>query len=50
MLVDLIEKGMEAERRKQQEFFELAQRFRDATGPKEAQRLGDRLGRMIFGD
>jgi hypothetical protein len=49
MLVELIENGIEAEKRKQQEFFELAERFRSATDPKEAQRLGDELGRMVFG-
>jgi hypothetical protein len=49
MLVELIENGIEAEKRKQQEFFELAERFRGATDPKEAERLGDELGRMVFG-
>jgi len=49
MLVELIENGIEAEKRKQQEFFELAERFRNATDPKEAERLGDELGRMVFG-
>jgi hypothetical protein len=50
MLVELIENGIEAEKRKQQEFFDLAERFRNATGPEEAKRLGDALGRMVFGD
>jgi len=49
MIVDLIENGIEAEQRKQQEFFELAERFRSATDPKEVKRLGDELGRMVFG-
>ena len=49
MLVELIENGIEAEKRKQQEFFELAERFRNATDPKEIGRLGDQLGRMVFG-
>jgi hypothetical protein len=49
MLVELIENGIEAEKRKQQEFFELAERFRGATDPREAKRLGDQLGRMVFG-
>ena len=48
MLVELIENGIEAEKRKQREFFELAERFRDATDPEEAKRLGDRLGRIRF--
>jgi len=50
MLVELIENGIEAEKRKQQEFFELAERFRNATDPQEAKRLGDALGRMVFGN
>jgi hypothetical protein len=49
MLVELIENGIEAAKRKEQEFFELAQRFREASDPKEAKRLGDELGRMVFG-
>ena len=50
MLVELIENGIEAEKHKQQEFFELAERFRNASDPEEAKRLGDELGRMVFGD
>jgi len=50
MLVELIENGIEAEKHKQREFFELAERFRNATDPEEAKRLGDALGRMVFGD
>ena len=38
-LIELIENGIEVDKRKQQEFFELAERFR----------LGDQLGRMVFG-
>ena len=49
MLVELIENGMEAEKRKQREFFDLAERFRSATDPEEAKRLGDQMGRMVFG-
>ena len=49
MLVELIENGIEAENRKQQEFFDLAERFRSATDPTEIKRLGDRMGRMVFG-
>jgi hypothetical protein len=49
MLVELIENGIEAEKRKQQEFFELAERFRNADDPEDAKRLGDELGRMVFG-
>lgn len=49
MLVELIEDGVEAQKRKQQEFFELARRFRKATDPEELKSLGDELGRMVFG-
>lgn len=49
MLVELIENGIEADKRKQQDFFELAERFRQAADPKEVKRLGDQLGRMVFG-
>lgn len=49
MLVELIENGIETEKRKRQEFFELAERFRNTTDPREAKRLGDELGRMVFG-
>lgn len=45
----IIENGIEAEQCKQQEFFELAERFRNAPDPEEAKRLGDELGRMVFG-
>ncbi len=50
VLIELIESGMEAEKRKQQQFFELAERFRNATDPEEVKRLGDEMGRMVFGD
>ena len=49
MLVELVENGIEAEKRKQQEFFELAERFRASSDPKQIKRLGDQLGRMVFG-
>ena len=48
MLVELVERGICAEKRKQQEFFELAERFRGTADPEEAKRLADRLGRMVF--
>jgi hypothetical protein len=50
MFVELIENGIEAEKRKRQEFFDLAERFRSTDDPEEAKRLGDQLGRMVFGD
>ena len=48
--MELIESGMEAEKRKQEEFFKLAERYRSTTDPKEANRLGNQLDRMLFGD
>jgi hypothetical protein len=50
MLVELIENGIEAEKRREQEFFALAERFRETTDPEEAKRLGDKLGRLVFGN
>ena len=50
MLVELIENGIAAEKQKQREFFDLAERFRSATDPEEVKRLGDQMGRMVFGD
>jgi hypothetical protein len=49
MLVELVEEGIEAQRQKEKAFFELAGRFRAADDPKEAERLGEELGQMIFG-
>lgn len=50
MLVEPIENGLETGKRKRQEFFDLAEGFRAATDPAEARRLGDRMGRMVFGE
>jgi len=49
MLLELIENGMEAQKRKEQEFFDLAERFRNATDPQEIKRLGEQMGQMVFG-
>lgn len=50
VMVALIEQGLEAQKEKEKAFFELAQRFRKANEPKEVERLGDQLGRFVFGD
>lgn len=50
MLVQLVEDGIEARKRREKEFFQLAGRFRSADDPAEVERLGDELGRMVFGD
>ncbi len=49
MLLELIENGIDVEKRKQQQFLALAQRFRNEQDPEAANRLGDELGRMVFG-
>ena len=49
MMLELIEGGIEAGMRKEREFFELAERFRQEKDPEAAKRLGDKLGRMVFG-
>ena len=49
MLVELVEEGIEVRKQKEKAFFELAERFRAATDPNDAEHLGDQLGRMVFG-
>ena len=49
MILELIENGIEAERRRQERFFELAEKFRKASEPAEIKRLGEELGSMVFG-
>lgn len=49
MLLELIENGIEAEKQKQQQFFALVERFRNEQDPEAANRLGNELGRMVFG-
>jgi hypothetical protein len=50
VLVELIELGIEARKQKEKAFFELAERFRAASDPQQAERLGDELGRFVFGE
>lgn len=50
MFVELLEEGIESRKQKEKEFFELAGRFRAAVDPDEASRLGDKLGKMVFGE
>jgi hypothetical protein len=49
ILVELIENGIEAEKQREKDFFELAEKFRAATDPEEIRALGERMGRMVFG-
>jgi predicted transcriptional regulator len=50
VLVELIEQGLEARKQKETAFFDLAERFRNATDPKEAKALGEALGQFVFGE
>jgi hypothetical protein len=50
VLVELIELGIEARKQREKAFFELAERFRNATDPEEVKRLGDKMGLMVFKD
>jgi len=49
VLVELLEEGIEAKKKKEKAFFELAEHFRAATDLKEVERLGEELGQMVFG-
>jgi hypothetical protein len=50
VLVELIEEGIESQQQKEKAFFQLAEKFRAASDPEEIKRLGDELGRFVFGD
>jgi hypothetical protein len=50
VLVELIELGIDARKQKEKAFFDLAERFRAASDPQQAKRLGDELGRLVFGE
>jgi predicted transcriptional regulator len=50
VLVELIEQGIAAEKQKESAFFKLAERFRSSQDPDEAKKLGDQLGRFVFGE
>jgi hypothetical protein len=40
----------ESRNEKEKAFFALVERFRAAADPKEVKRLGDEMGRFIFGE
>lgn len=48
-ILQLLRAGIESERHKKQRLEEILRRYRECTDPKEAKRLGDELGAMIFG-
>ena len=50
VLINLIEEGIAAAKQREQEFFRLAEQFRLAQDPDEIKRLGDQMGRFVFGE
>jgi len=50
VLVELIEEGIAAAKQREQDFFQLAEKFRSAQDPDEIKRLGDEMGRFVFGE
>jgi EAL domain-containing protein (putative c-di-GMP-specific phosphodiesterase class I) len=50
VLLELIENGIAAASERERQFFDLAERFRAAKDPEEIQRLGDEMGRFVFGE
>jgi hypothetical protein len=50
VIVELLEQGIEASQQREQEFFKLAAKFRTATDPTEVKKIGDDLGRFVFGE
>jgi hypothetical protein len=50
VLVELIEEGIEAQQQKEKAFFQLAEKFRAASDPEQVKRLGDEMGRFVFGE
>lgn len=50
VLVELIEQGIEAQQQREKAFFQLADRFRAVNDPEQVKKLGDELGRFVFGE
>ena len=50
VMVELIEEGIEARKAKERVFFDMAERFRASQDPAETKRLGEELGRFVFGE
>ncbi len=40
---------IQVERGRQKKFLDLAEKFRRTEDPKEVKRLGNKLGKMVFG-
>jgi hypothetical protein len=50
VLVDLIEAGLQAKEAEKERFLTLARRFKEASDPRESERLREELASMIFGE
>jgi len=50
VLVELVEIGLEARKQKERAFFDLAKQFRESDDHEQVKRLGDELGRFVFGE
>jgi hypothetical protein len=48
-ILQLLRVGLDAERQKKQRLEEMLREYRECADPKQAERLGDELGAMIFG-
>ena len=48
-ILQLLRAGLEAESQKKQRLEEMLREYRECADPREAERLGDELGAMIFG-
>jgi hypothetical protein len=50
VLVELIETGLETKEAEKARFLDLAGRFKEATDPRESERLREELARLTFGE
>jgi hypothetical protein len=48
-ILQLLRAGLDAEREKRKRLEEMLREYRECADPREAERLGDELGAMIFG-
>ena len=48
-ILQLLRAGIEAEHQKKQRLEEMLRQYRECVNPKDAERLSDELGAMIFG-
>lgn len=48
-ILQLLRAGLEAEQQKKERLGDMLRRYRDCSDPVEAERLGNELGAIIFG-